>query len=319
MATIGKDIDVAVKLLQNNDLVAIPTETVYGLAGNALSETAIKKIFEAKNRPFTDPLIVHVADVNQIPNLVSDFPDLAKQLFEIFSPGPLTILLPKSKQVPDLITNGSAMVAIRIPNHPLTLELLKSIDFPLAAPSANPFGGLSPTVPEHVQSALGSKIQYILDGGPCEVGLESTIIKLTGNSQIEILRQGGISEETLQSFCKLEKENESQKIVVPGSMLSHYAPAKPLFINDIESLLSEYKKSEIAFLGFEKYNLEFLPENQMLLSKDGNLNEAARNLFSHLHQLDLLAVKAIFCDKIPEIGIGKAINDRLKRAAAKRK
>lgn len=318
MSGVGKDIEKAVGLLMADEVVAIPTETVYGLAGNALSEKAIRKIFEVKNRPLTDPLIVHLPDLDSIPLYVTNLPDLAIQLFKTFSPGPLTILLPKSKLISDLVTNGSPLVAIRIPNHPLTLKLLRELPFPLVAPSANPFGQLSPTKAEHVQQSLGKKILYILDGGPCEVGLESTIIQLVNETDIRVLRQGGISEESLLALVKLAKEEALEKITVPGSMESHYAPSLPLRIGPVENLLAQYRSEEIAWLGFEKLEGDIPQTNQLLLSPKADLNEAARNLFDCLHRLEKLPVKIIGTQFLPNMGIGKAVNERLKRAAVKR-
>ena len=317
MAEIGQDIKKAASLLCIEDVVSIPTETVYGLAGNAFSEKAILKIFEVKNRPLTDPLIVHVAGIEAILPLVVELPALAKQLFEAFSPGPLTILLPKSNAISNLVTNGSQFVAIRIPNHPLTLKLLQVLDFPLVAPSANPFGGLSPSLAEHVEKGLGNKISYILDGGPCNVGLESTIVQIIDNDRIKILRQGGISEEELLTFAALAQPKNDGKEVVPGSMLSHYAPQKRLLIQPVSEVLKKYKSDEIAFLGFDQYSELLSKEQQILLSATGNMKEAAQTLFSALHVLDSLQVKVIVAAQIPEKGLGKAISDRLKRAAAK--
>ncbi len=319
MAAVGQDVKQAADLLKNEDIVAIPTETVYGLAGNAFSEKAIRKIFEVKNRPLTDPLIVHVATIEAITPLVKEIPDLAKKLFEAFSPGPITILLPRSGKIPDLVTNSSPFVAIRIPDHPLTLELLESIDFPLVAPSANPFGGLSPSTAEHVQKGIGAKIPYILDGGPCLVGLESTIVQIENENEIRILRQGGIPEEELLLFAELSLTERTEKQVVPGSMLSHYAPKKQLLLEPLTEVLTQFKPNQIGFLGFE-YISPSLPKNQqVILSETGKLDEAARNLFQGLHHLDALSIEVIVVANIPEIGLGKAIKDRLKRAAAKRK
>lgn len=318
MAVIGKDIERAADLLMEDEVVAIPTETVYGLAGNALSEKAIRRIFEVKNRPFTDPLIVHLPDLDSIGIYVSEVPDLAKILFETFSPGPLTILLPKSNVISDLVTNGSPLVAIRIPNHPLTMKLLRELPFPLVAPSANPFGQLSPTLPAHVEASIGKKINYILDGGPCHVGVESTIVEIVNETEIRVLRQGGISEESLQTVTRLALEEAKEKMVVPGSMESHYAPMIPLVIGLVSDMLPVFKPEEIGFLGFDSYCSDIPKENQMLLSTTGNLNEAGRNLFSMLHQLDQMPIQQIVTSLLPNEGIGKAINERLKRAAVKR-
>jgi L-threonylcarbamoyladenylate synthase len=319
MAQIGKDIELAGALLEKGDLVAIPTETVYGLAGNAFSEKAILKIFDVKKRPLSDPLILHISGTARLPELVTEIPPLARALFEAFSPGPLTILLPKSHKVPDLVTHGSPLVAIRIPDHPLTLELLERLPFPLVAPSANLFGGLSPTLPGHVEQSLGNVIPYILDGGPCRVGLESTIIRINNQNEIQILRQGGISEETLRLFASLASgDNKKNQEVVPGSMLSHYAPRKPLYISDFSKVLHQYGENGILYLAFSNEQEKLPGTRQRVLSRSGNPDEAARNLFSFLHELDQMPGKAIFAEQVPDSGLGKAINDRLKRASVKR-
>jgi len=318
MAEIGKDIEKVSQLLRNEDVVAIPTETVYGLAGNAFSEKAILKIFEVKNRPLTDPLICHVPDLESMEPLVLGIPDLAKRLFEAFSPGPITILLPKSPKIPDLVTNGSDFVAIRIPNQTLTLKLLHNLDFPLVAPSANPFGALSPSLPDHVQNGLGEKIPYILDGGPCAVGLESTIVRIINTKQIMVLRQGGISEEELMPFAEIIRSINPEMEVVPGSMLSHYAPGKPLLLKPLAEVLEKMEAAKIGFLAFNQYSDLIPVKNQILLTKSGDLKEAAQNLFQSLHLLDSLDIEVIVAAQIPEKGLGKAISDRLKRAASKR-
>jgi len=317
MTELGQDLETAARFLADENVVAIPTETVYGLAGRIDSEKAIRKIFDVKNRPYTDPLIVHVADVPSVETPVTHFPPLARKLMEAFSPGPLTVLLPKSNQVSDLVTNGSLLVAIRIPNHPLTLALLKLVGTPLAAPSANPFGGISPTTAQHVQDGLGLKIPYILDGGSCEVGVESTIIQIVGDDQIKVLRQGGIPEEELALFAELVRDENPEKPVVPGSMLSHYAPVKPLFLatdSRTESLSPEIT----GVLAFDSYRKGIPEANQILLSSSGNLKEAAQNLFQALHRLDSMPVECIVAVHLPDSGLGKAVNDRIFRASQKR-
>jgi L-threonylcarbamoyladenylate synthase len=310
MAEIGTDVKRAVQLLKAGLNVAIPTETVYGLAGIISSEKSIKQIFEIKKRPFTDPLIVHVASPEAINPLVSSFPPLAMQLFKAFCPGPLTILLPKSESVPDLVTNASPLVAIRIPAHPLCLQLLEELGEPVAAPSANPFGGISPTCATHVESGLGSAVPYILDGGPCRVGLESTIIKILPEGGISVLRQGGISEEELRLFADLNLAEKQKEDVVPGSMLSHYAPRKPLFTES-----SKLPEGKMVCLRFQTALEGISEDRQVILSPSGNLSEAARGLFAALHRLDLMEADFILAEKVPDSGLGRAINDRLGRAS----
>ena len=191
MALIGQDISQAKRVLDEGELVAIPTETVYGLAGNALNPVAVASIFETKNRPSFDPLIVHIPSLDVAENYVIDIPDPLRKLAEQFWPGPLTLLLPRKNTIPDIVTSGLERVAIRVPDHSLTLELLSQLDFPLAAPSANPFGYISPTSPQHVDAQLGERISYILDGGKCRVGLESTIVGMEEN-EIVVYRLGGL-------------------------------------------------------------------------------------------------------------------------------
>lgn len=237
---IGKDIQKASAFLREGSPVAVPTETVYGLAGNALDTDSVLKIFEIKNRPFFDPLIVHLKNIDEVEKYTLAFPDQAQRLAEKFWPGPLTLLLPKNNLISDLVTAGSDRVALRVPAHPLTHELLEALDFPLAAPSANPFGYISPTTAEHVYKQLGGKITYILDGGPCRVGLESTIAGFEGESgQVVIYRPGGVSAEEIEKYCgpviyaseRLEKGPEA-----PGMLKSHYAPRTPLFIVDLKEI-----------------------------------------------------------------------------------
>lgn len=226
---IGTDVDQAVALLEAEEVVAIPTETVYGLAGNAFSVKAVSGIFEAKNRPSFDPLIVHVADKNSIKEVVQNIPKELDTLSRHFMPGPLTLLLPKNEKISDLVTAGSPLVAIRIPQHPLAKALLQRLSFPLCAPSANPFGYISPTHAEHVEAQLGEKIPYILDGGACEVGVESTIVGME-EGKVTIFRKGGIPVEALEALIGpvQVKTHSSSNPKAPGMLKSHYAPQSHL-------------------------------------------------------------------------------------------
>jgi L-threonylcarbamoyladenylate synthase len=214
MAEIGRDIEKAKSLLMQGDLVAIPTETVYGLAGNALDPEAVALIFETKNRPSFDPLILHTSSIGRVEDFVSSFPEKLKILAESFWPGPLTLLLPRKSVVPDLVTSGLDRVAVRVPKHPLTLALLESLDFPLAAPSANPFGYISPTRPEHVEAQLGEKIPYILDGEACDVGLESTIVGLE-EDEIVIYRLGGLEISAIEKLVGRSKSKITAPAILP--------------------------------------------------------------------------------------------------------
>jgi len=314
MATIGKNTSIAADLLSKGELVAIPTETVYGLAANALDTTAVAAIFEAKNRPQFDPLILHTYSSEKAMEYVKEFPFELKKLAEAFWPGPLTLLLERQDKVPDLVTSGLSRVAVRVPNHALTLELLKLLDFPLAAPSANPFGYVSPTTTEHVNKQLGDKVSYILDGGHCEVGIESTIIGME-EGKVCVYRLGGLALEEIEKICgKVElKINSSSNPATPGQLKSHYAPMKKVVIGNIENDLARYVNAAVIFFGNKNINAK----NQFNLSATKNLKEAAANLFMALRQMDESNAEVILCELLPEEGLGRAINDRLKRAAVK--
>jgi L-threonylcarbamoyladenylate synthase len=312
---IGTEIEKARQLLLQNEVVAIPTETVYGLAGNALSEIAVSKIFEAKNRPHFDPLIVHVGKTSDVELYVEEIPRLAANLMENYWPGALTILLPKKSCIPDLTTSGLKEVGIRIPNHPLTLELLNSIPFPLAAPSANPFGYISPTSAEHVNQQLGNKIPYILNGGNCSVGIESTVLRVQHN-EIEVLRLGGISIESLHRFTPNIRiqEHSTSSPASPGMLTSHYAPRKPIFVGNIRELMHSFSSQRIGVLSFKE---DFQISAQRILSRNGNFAEAASNFFAFLRELDAMEIDVILAEFLPNENLGRAINDKLKRASAK--
>jgi len=314
MAEIGTDILKARTLLEAGELVAIPTETVYGLAGNALNASAVAKIFEVKNRPQFDPLIVHVPDIYSIHEYVMEIPEKAYLLAQHFWPGPLTLLLQKREVVPDLVTAGLDTVGIRCPDHPLTRDLLKTLSFPLSAPSANPFGYVSPTTPEHVNEQLGNKIKYILDGGRCDVGIESTIVGVEGN-ELMVYRLGGLSVEEIERVAgKVSIQlHSTSNPNAPGQLESHYAPSKKVFIGKIEELLQQYPAHHVGLLTFQT---DFNSPNQFILSPSGNLEEAAQNLFVALRAFDKMDIEVVFAELVPEMGIGRAINDRLKRAAA---
>jgi len=323
MNKLGKDVQFAAEQLRAGKLVGLPTETVYGLAANALDPVAVARIFEAKNRPAFDPLIVHLASFDQAVRYCEQIPDLAYQLAAAFSPGPLTFILPKNHRIPDLVSSGHATVGIRIPQHPLALELLQQLAFPLAAPSANPFGYVSPTTAQHVADQLGEQVAYILDGGPSEIGLESTIIDLSV-AKPKVLRLGGLSLEQLEAAVghKLDLQTSSSNPTAPGMLLKHYAPNKRLHWADAAgAALAEVNRSEplpplskIAWLRF-KEPLEHLPlKQQFLLSPTGDFKQAASRLFALLRELDQSTFDLILVEKAPEIGLGRAINDRLKRA-----
>lgn len=316
MAQIGTDISIAKKILESGELVAIPTETVYGLAANAFDQNAVLKIYEVKNRPKFNPLIIHSDALERFSDWGIELNSKILKLASVFSPGPITYVLPKSKIIPDIITAGNDSVAIRIPNHKLTLELLSQLEFPLAAPSANPSEYVSPTNALHVQDQLGNKIPYILDGGDCTVGLESTIIDLT-TKRARLLRLGAISKEQIEEILAEEVEDIkiNDNIVAPGMMKRHYATRHPIYFeSDLDKI--DFNMNIFA-LRFDSY-VDFLPkEKQILLSVNSNLNEAASHLFSALRKLDSMNIDLIITEKFPELGIGRAINDRLQRAASK--
>lgn len=315
MATIGKDLYKAKVLLETGEVIGLPTETVYGLAANALNPIAVAKVFEVKNRPGFDPLIIHTDSLEKVRNWVEDIPLDLELLLKEFSPGPLTVLLPKKDIIPDLVTSGLSRVAVRIPKHSMALELLAMLDFPLAAPSANPFGYISPTSAKHVDQQLGSKIPYILDGGNCDVGLESTIVGFEGD-QLTVYRKGGLEIEKIEShFGTVDvKEHSTSNPAAPGMLKSHYAPNKEVELMAMG--VTEFRK-KTALLSFSEASTHLPREKQFILSEEKNLSEAASKLFEGLRYLDALDVDTIYLELVPDVGIGRAINDRLKRAAAK--
>lgn len=319
MAQIGTDIPEAASYLKQGQLVAIPTETVYGLAGNALDVKSVSSIFETKNRPSFDPLILHVASLEQVNSFVSSFPEKLKRLAEAFWPGPLSVLLPRNASVPDLVTSGLDRVAVRVPNHPLTLSLLKHLDFPLAAPSANPFGYISPTQAAHVDAQLGAQIPYILDGGACAVGLESTIVGMEG-VQVVIYRLGGLDLSKIESLVGpvTVQAHSSSNPSAPGQLASHYAPRKPFLVGDLNLLVPRLIQEGKAFgiLSFSTHFPTLPTDRQFVLSPSEDLQEAAQRLFMGMRLLDESDADLILAEYVPEIGLGRAINDRLKRAAA---
>lgn len=315
MAEISQNIEKAINLLNNNELVAIPTETVYGLAGKATSDDALLKIFSVKNRPKFNPLILHFSSLVKASEYVERIPDLAYKLAEKFVPGPLTFLLKRNSKVSDLITAGSDLVAVRVPNHTLTLELLNKLDFPICAPSANPFEYISPTSAEHVNKQLGNKIKLILDGGECKVGIESTIISLVDKPTI--YRKGGVSIEAIEDIIgKVEIHNHiDENPVSPGNLKNHYSPNIPSLLGNVDELAKDFVGKRIGILNFNKINPNFDSKNQLVLAMDSNLETAAKNLFKYLRELDSFDVDVILMGEVPNIGLGLSINDRLKRAA----
>jgi L-threonylcarbamoyladenylate synthase len=312
---IGTDIFQAIDYLKRGDIVSIPTETVYGLAGNALDEEAVLKIYEAKQRPRFNPLIIHVASFDKFSLYAKEIPDNCRKLAERFSPGPLTFLLPKQDIIPDLVTAGSENVAIRIPAHPVTLMLLEELDFPLAAPSANLFGYVSPVTVQHVYDGLQGRIPYILDGGQCSLGLESTIIGFEGEDII-LYRHGAIPIESIEALTgkPVRQATPADQVSTPGQLNSHYAPHIPLWVGDVDTLMQVHHGKKIAIISFSKRYIYPEPAYQFILSESGDFHEAARNLFRVIRQIDKLDADIILAERFPESGLGRAINDRLQRA-----
>jgi L-threonylcarbamoyladenylate synthase len=314
---IGTDIAHAAALLGRGEIVAIPTETVYGLAANAYDEAAVLKIFQAKQRPAFDPLIVHIHQGAQVQDLVRELPPGADALMAQFWPGPLTLVLPKAPRVPDLVTSGLDTVAVRMPAHPVAQQLLQALPFPLAAPSANPFGYVSPTTAQHVADQLGGKVPYILDGGPCTVGVESTIVGWEQEEQRWLLyRPGGTPVERIEAVIGRTAPAKKQLLPAsPGMLESHYAPRKSVIIGDVPALLREHAGKRIGVISF---STDHGAAHNEVLSPSGDIAEAARHLFAALRRLDAGDPDLILAEVFPQEGLGVAINDRLRRAAAKR-
>lgn len=315
--TIGYSIHEGAELLRKEDLVAIPTETVYGLAANATSVTALEKVFNVKQRPLYNPLIVHTNSIDTIASYVTHIPATAMALLEYFAPGPLTVLLPSNKRLPALVNNGKPLLAFRIPQHPLTLALLKELPFPLAAPSANIFTQISPTNAWHVFKNFNGKIPYILDGGSCLLGIESTVVGFDENETPVIYRQGAVTASQIANVAgKVRIRKTMNSKLSPGLSSHHYSPATPMYlVKDIHNITAELDVERTALLCFNSYNYQFPISHQFILSNDGNLHEAARNLYKAMHYLDELNLDCLIVEKVPNIGLGMAINDRLQRAA----
>ncbi|MGB3548493.1 MAG: L-threonylcarbamoyladenylate synthase [Saprospiraceae bacterium] len=320
---LGTDIDRAARHLSAGELVAIPTETVYGLAANALDETSVARIFKAKNRPHFDPLIVHSHSFAALLPYLGEIPPAALKLAESYWPGPLTLLLPRNERIPDLVTAGLPRVAVRVPRHPLTLELLVKLPFPLAAPSANPFGYISPTRPRHVLDQLADRVSYVLDGGPCAVGLESTIIGFEPDGEPLIYRRGGLPTAALEATLGRSipaLETSTSQPQAPGTLHSHYAPRVPLLFGDPATLIARHHGKRLALLSFgaTAHDLIKRAAGHISLSPRGDSIVAAARLFAALRELDRPdRFDLIIAEPLPEDGVlAAAVNDRLRRAAA---
>ncbi len=321
-AKVGNDIGTAAQLLDLGEVVAIPTETVYGLAANALLPEAVEKIFAIKNRPFSNPLILHFADVQAMLPYIHKSPIELDSLIQRFWPGPLTILFEKSSLVPEITNAGLPRVAVRVPDHQLTLELLKSLDYPLAAPSANPSGYISPTSAHHVLSQLGDKINYILDGGSCRAGLESTIVGLENNRLI-VYRLGSVSVEDLShhfnGIVEIQNTALNNKPLSPGMLPYHYAPRTPLKLAaTMEEHLSTVNPTHIGVITYSWQTDEIPEEHVVVFDIQEDMLYAAHLIYEILFMMDQFDLDLILVQAFPEKDLGRTINDRLRRASERR-
>ena len=330
---ISTDRAAAVELLRKGEIVALPTETVYGLAADALNPIAVAKIFEAKERPRFDPLIVHLPSRDWLER-IADVPEHNRQLIsklaDRFWPGPFTMVLPKGQIVPEIVTAGLDTVALRISAHPVFAEIVQLFRKPLAAPSANRFGRVSPTTAQHVLDELDGQIPLIIDAGPTEHGIESTIINVRGDS-IDILRRGPVTAEQLSQFAKVNLvASPGRTILAPGQLPSHYAPRTPLRVVDNAESFSPPKDQRMGLLAWypvsgkedlqsaqrrtgDCRSLKFAAVRNLSAHQD--LREAAANFFRYLRELDVLGLDLIVAERVPSQGLGAAILDRLERAS----
>ena len=328
---ISTDRTAAVELLRKGELVALPTETVYGLAADALNPIAVAKIFEAKERPRFDPLIVHLPNrewLDRIVDLPAHDRQLILKLADKFWPGPFTIVLQKREIVPDLVTAGLDTVAVRISAHPVFAEIVCELEEPLAAPSANRFGRVSPTTAEHVLDELEGRIPLIIDAGPTEHGIESTIVALHDGG-LEILRRGPITESQLAESAEITTSApQAEKVSAPGQLPSHYAPKTPLRLIDDAVAFAPQKQQRVGLLAWhpksgdlqmaqrrtgDRRSLRFAEVRNLSVRQD--LREAAANLFRYMRELDALGLDLIVAERVPLHGLGAAIMDRLERAS----
>ena len=312
----SENIKKAAQIIRHGGLSAFPTETVYGLGANGFDPKAVSKIFEAKNRPEFNPLILHIAELSQIDEIAEVESELAIKLMMKFWPGPLTLVLPKKPPVPEIVTAGNPTVAVRMPDNTVARELIKEACVPIAAPSANLFGRLSPTTAQHVSEQLGGKVNVILDGGQCTVGVESTIVKIDRDGW-RLLRPGGLDAELLSDLIGPPKSAEKTATpVAPGMLPYHYAPQIPLkFMDETSDSDLAGKKSGGLYFSGESAHSQFT--SVKVLSPSGDLREAAANLFVFLHEFEDEGVEIISAERFPEQGLGSAIMDRLKKAAQK--
>jgi L-threonylcarbamoyladenylate synthase len=314
--SLREEIRKGVDAIRAGGLTVFPTETVYGLGADALNAEAVVKIFEAKERPFQDPLISHVCDRAQVVPMVSELPERAVKLMDAFWPGPLTLVLPKSRIVPDVVTGGNPTVAVRMPRHPLALELIRQAGTPIAAPSANTFGKTSPTTAQHVKDQLAGKFDAIIDGGACRVGVESTVLSLVGDVPV-LLRPGGVTIEEIESVIgKISVKAPERELVFdsPGMFPSHYAPVTPMIMVDDPSVYAH--ETNVAIMLFKPSEVEYAG-TVFVLSQDGDARSAAAKLYQTMRRIDELHYRLIIAQRLPDSGLGIAVNDRMSRAAAK--
>jgi len=314
-------LDRAAACLRGGGVVAFPTETVYGLGASAFDERAVARVFEAKRRPSFDPLIVHVGGAEDLPLLVPETPALAQTLIARFWPGPLTLVLPKSARVPDLVTAGLPTVAIRMPRHPLALALIAGAGTPRAAPRANPVGHTSPTTAGHVRESLGGGADLILDGGPCAVGVESTILALAADGPPLLLRPGGVPIEEIERLAGPVARAPAcagrGAVAAPGMLPRHYAPHTPLILaTGDEACRPPAAREQVGLIAFRAVADPTAFAAVEVLSADGDLREAAAALFGAMRRLDARRLDRIVAERVPDHGLGAAINDRLSRAAS---
>ena len=306
----------AAGIIKDGGIVAFPTETVYGLGADAFNPEAVARIFEAKQRPFFDPLIVHIGDIRQLDMVAASIPDMGRECARRFWPGPFTMVLPKSANVPDIVTAGLDTVGIRMPAHDIARRLIAEAGTPVAAPSANPFGYISPTSASHVARQLGDRVDMILDGGPCAVGVESTIVRLDGSGCI-VLRHGGLPVEDIEDVTgTLYEKEEKGDPQAPGQLPYHYSPSTPVILVDSIEDIPRFLPTH-GILAFTRPEIDTRQAPVEVLSRDGSLREAAVRLFDCLHRLDGMGLGCIYAQKVPEEGLGRAIMDRLRKAAAR--
>lgn len=316
---ISSNINLAIDYLKNDGITGFPTETVYGLAGNAFSEKAIKKIFEVKKRPSFNPLIVHIKSQYELSKIAIEVPEKAQLLADTFWPGPLTLILKKQPAISNLITANQDTVAVRIPNHPVALALLNQLEFPLVAPSANPFTRISPTKAIHVEQYFKNQIDMVLEGGNCISGIESTIVGFD-DDKVVIYRLGALAIDEIEKVVGKVHfySKKDEKTITPGMHLKHYAPTTNFILtHDVLETLTLFSGQKIGLLLFKATIEDINLKQQYVLSEKGSLEEAASHLYDALHQLDHENFDVIIAEYFPNYGLGLAINDRLERASKK--